>query len=271
MTTSLIISVYKNVRDLKVVLEALKFQTHKDYEIIISEDGQDEQMKSFIQHYNHPNKIVHLTQPDVGWRKNQALNNAIRNASGDYLVFIDGDCVLHHKFMEHHVKYSAPNRILAGKRVKLGTLYSDLFRQNIDALPILEKRIEKETKAVRKDGARFYEEAFYINPDGWLGFIPKLRKMSQLKGCNMSFFKHAIERINGFDEDYILPAIGEDIDLTWRFKGLGFKLFSMRNIAVQYHLHHRENWSDQTENQSIMHQKKISRQFICRNGLKKLA
>jgi len=56
----------------------------------------------------------------------------------------------------------------------------------------------------------------------------------------MSFSKKAIIAINGFDEDYILPAIGEDIDLSWRFIQAGFKHKSVRNMAVQYHLHHQK-------------------------------
>jgi len=122
-----------------------------------------------------------------------------------------------------------------------------------------------------RDGAKFYEEAFYINPDGILGFIPKLRTMHQLKGCNMSFFREAIESINGFDEDYQLPAIGEDIDLTWRFQGIGYKLFSLRNLAVQYHLHHKEGWSDQSENEAKMELKQRQHKYICENGLQKRA
>jgi GT2 family glycosyltransferase len=269
MKTSLIISVYKNVRDLHVVLEGLKFQTYKDFEIVISEDGEFEGMKEFIQQYSHPNPIIHLTQPDVGWRKNQALNNAIRKSSGDYLIFIDGDCVLHHKFIENHIRYARPDRIIAGKRIKMGQHYSDQFRDHIQDLPLLERRIQRQGREVIKDGGKFYEEALYINPDSWLGIIPRLRGMYQLKGCNMSFFRDAIEKINGFDEDYVLPAIGEDIDLTWRFLGLGYTLFSVRNLAVQYHLYHKENWSDQIENQRIMDEKKALQKFVCSNGLAK--
>ena len=54
----------------------------------------------------------------------------------------------------------------------------------------------------------------------------------------MSFSKAAILEINGFDEDYIRPAIGEDIDLTWRFIAAGYHLVAARNLAVQYHLYH---------------------------------
>lgn len=269
MKISLIISVYKNVTDLKVVLDSLKWQTYKSFEIVISEDGNSDMMHNFLSAYQHPNPLIHLTQEDEGWRKNKALNNAIRKASGDYLIFIDGDCVLHHRFIENHVRFSGPRRILGGKRVKLGPQYTELFRSGLQSLTELEKRIIREGRAVRKDGAKFFEEVFFFAPGSILGFIPRLRKMSQLKGCNMSFSREAIEAINGFDEDYQLPAIGEDIDLTWRFQGMGYKLFSLRNLAVQYHLHHKENWTDQSENQLMMEEKIRQKLFICKNGLRK--
>lgn len=269
MKTSLIISVYKDVESLQVVLDSLHFQTFKDYELVISEDGNSEVMNNFIKSYSFRNSVIHVTQPDNGWRKNQALNNAIRNAHGDYFIFIDGDCVLHHKFIENHLRYARPKRILAGKRVKLGPEFSGLFRARINELEMLEKKVTREKRGMLADGAKFYEEAFYVNPDGLWGFIPKIRKMHQLKGCNMSFYREAIVEINGFDEDYQLPAIGEDIDLTWRFQGLGYELFSVRNLAVQYHLYHKEGWSDQSENQAMMERKKNERLFVCENGLKK--
>lgn len=270
MKVSLIISVYKDVVSLRTVLEGLKFQRYKDYQIVISEDGESAEMRNFLQGYSHEKEMLHLKQPDVGWRKNQALNKAIEGSEGDYLIFIDGDCVLHHRFIENHVRFSARKRILAGKRVKLGPAFSALFKERIHELPALERKVEQEKRAMKKDGAKFYEEAFFIDPDGWLSFIPRLRKMHQLKGCNMSFFREDIEAINGFDEDYQLPAIGEDIDLTWRFKGLGYSLFSLRNLAVQYHLHHAENWTDQSRNQKLMEEKMQLKQYVCRNGLKKL-
>ncbi len=270
MKVSLIISVYKDIESLRIVLEGLKFQSYKEFEIVISEDGLYERMREFISQYNHPNQIRHITQPDVGWRKNQALNNAVKSCRGDYLIFIDGDCILHHKFVENHVRFASPKRILAGKRVKLGPAYSEFFKKNIHKLPELEKLAWKEGNRILQNGAKFFEEIFYINPSGLFGFIPRLRKMNQLKGCNMSFYRQAIETINGFDEDYVLPAIGEDIDLTWRFQGMGYKLFSMRNMAVQYHLYHKENWTNQSLNIQMMKGKMEKKKFICTNGLVQL-
>lgn len=268
MKASLIISIYKNITDLKVVLDALAYQTEKDFEIIISEDGQDASVANFVKHYSSPFPILHLSQPDVGWRKNQALNRAIEAANSDYLIFIDGDCVLHHCFIENHLRLADPHGIVAGKRIKLGPKFTEKLRHT----PLLEfeKGFLFKLPGLIKDKAKFIEEGHFINPMGPFNFIASKRKMRWLKGCNFSCYKSALIAINGFDEDYQKPAIGEDIDLTWRFKGLGYKLISARNYAVQYHLHHKENWTSQEENMAIMAGKQAKNAFVCTNGLKKL-
>jgi hypothetical protein len=58
--------------------------------------------------------------------------------------------------------------------------------------------------------------------------------------------------------------------LVWRFNGLGYQLKSIRNFAVQYHLHHKENWVSQEENIAIMEAKQQMNLFVCENGLQKL-
>ena len=147
--------------------------------------------------------------------------------------------------------------------------YSDQLR-NAKTVSEFAKVILPEIKSIKKDGAKFYEEGIYISPKSIFSFIAYLRKMSQIKGCNFSCYKSALEKINGFNEDYVLPAIGEDIDLTWRFEGMGYHLYSLRNFAVQYHLYHKENWSDQSVNEAIMKENQRLKRYVTLNGLKKL-
>lgn len=266
---TLIISVYNNIKALETVLDSVQRQTVKNFEVIISEDGQHDLVKEFLKDYKYEGDLTHLSHPDNGWQKNIALNKAIRRSKSDYLVFIDGDCVLHPAFMEYHLKLANPEHILAGKRIKLDYETSNMLQRKKISTDRMNRSLLSNFKKIKKNGARFIEEGFFINPDGILGFIPQLRSMYQLKGCNMSFPKKAIYDINGFDEDYIRPAIGEDIDLTWRFEKAGYKISSVRNMAVQYHLHHEENWTDQSENVRMMKSKQEKDQFVCLNGLKK--
>jgi GT2 family glycosyltransferase len=266
MKASLIIAIYNNVRFLNAVLDSLKYQTEKDFEIIITEDGENDSVKEFIDQYQFEQPWQHLTQTDVGWRKNKALNTAIKAANADWLIFIDGDCVLHHRFIEMHLRYAEEKCILAGKRVKLDKTCSTLILEKSSNIIRLQKLLLKKL-IFGKGSSRYIEEGIFISPDNILGFIPRLRTLNHLTGSNMSFSKKTIDSINGFDEDYLLPAVGEDYDLTWRFNAAGFKHKSVRNLAVQYHLQHKENWVQQDENMEICRKKQLENKFVCENGL----
>lgn len=264
---SVIISVYNNVNFLKLVLDSLKLQTEQNFEIIISEDACHDNMREFVETYDFTNDFRHIRQKDEGWRKNRALNNAIRVAKSEWLIFIDGDCVLHHRFIEMHLRFASEKNILAGKRIKFDAKISEMFCNSLtEALNKSQKTVLKKIIA-GKGTNRFIEEGIFISPDSLFGFLPKLRSVKQIIGSNMSFSRSAIYAINGFDEDYILPAVGEDTDLTWRFTAAGYNIKSVRNFAIQYHLFHPEIWNDDTENMQKMRQKQRENTYFCKNGL----
>ncbi|MBQ7191308.1 MAG: glycosyltransferase [Paludibacteraceae bacterium] len=258
---TVIISVYKNTRALAAVLRSLEKQTEQCFEVIISEDGESTEMKQFVEQYMSSRQskwdMLHLTQEDICWRKNRALNCAIEAADTDWLIFIDGDCVLHPKFVETHIRYSAEGVVLAGKRVKLNPQLSERLMngETLHLLPYL----------FCKRGCTLVEEGFYLPLAHYWR-----RHVRHLTGSNMSMSKKDIKAINGFDENYILPAIGEDFDIEWRLPANGCKIVSVRNLAVQYHLYHKENWVDDSINMQYFNQIKAANQIVCKNGIQKL-
>jgi GT2 family glycosyltransferase len=257
MKATLIISVYKNITTLRAILESLERQTEQDFEVIISEDGQDADMAAFVQAYPFRWPMQHLTQEDLGWRKERILNKAVMAAKTDWLVFIDGDCVLHPRFMEYHIRYQQRGVMLAGKRIKLSPELSERYLkgEKINFWPYL----------FFHRGCRFVEEAFFCR---WAEVLR--RPVKHLVGSNMSMSRSDLIAINGFDENYTLPATGEDYDIEWRLQGIGCKIVSLRNLAVQYHLYHKENWQDHDENSVYCRQMQEQHQYICKNGIKKL-
>ena len=268
MKASLIVSVYKNTTFLKSVLDSLKNQSEKDFEVIISEDGEDAKMKDFINNYPFEQAYQHICQEDLGWRKNRSLNNAIKAAKSDWLIFIDGDCILHHRFIEMHLRFAKQDVVLAGKRVKLDKETSNLILEKHLIISGIQQHLKRKL-FFKKGKIEFLEEGIFVSPNSLLSFIPRLRKNNKLVGCNMSFSKKAIYAINGFDEDYTLPAFGEDRDLSWRFRAAGYKHVSLRNLAIVYHLDHPAGWIDQEENLTIYREKLLRNEFVCKNGLVK--
>ena len=141
--TSLIIAVYKNTVSLRAVLDSLKNQTEKDFEVIIAEDGESSEMKNLLDSYPFEQSWQHITQKDEGWRKNHAMNKAIIASKSEWLIFIDGDCVLHPRFIEMHLRYAYQDTILAGKRVKLDKKLSELLLERKITTNILQKQLLK--------------------------------------------------------------------------------------------------------------------------------
>jgi len=273
MKTTVIISIYNDVEALDLILKSLNTQTDSSFDIVISEDCQSKEIANYLKTYNMPIKLVHINQPDNGWQKNIALNNAIRKSEGEYLIFLDGDIIPYSNFIQNHRKLAEQNRFLSGRRVELGSFFSSLIRSKKLSYRFIEKFYLLLFPFLALDKARHIEEGIYLKKDSYLEkkINRKKKKKMMLVGCNFSCFKKDLEKINGFDEDYLSPSVGEDVDLSWRFNYLGIRYKSVRYIANTFHLYHTRNWGDASEKNDKMMQEKIKKeQYICLNGLDKI-
>lgn len=240
MLTSVIISIYKDVKALKAILDALQVQTTLEFEIIVSEDGESQEVKEFLKSYSCKIPLIHSTQEDKGFRKNRALNSALRKSTGDYLIFIDGDCVPHPRFVEQHQLLSEKDKYLAGRRVMVGPKFSERFYGDFDIKAFSSSFLRK-VLPLTLDKTTFFEEGIFIKSEKINNFLMKNHPPKWLLGCNFSCYKQALLDINGFDEDYENPAHGEDTDIEWRLQKAGYSLKSVRHRAIVYHLDHKES------------------------------
>ncbi|QKF59857.1 glycosyltransferase [Aliarcobacter lanthieri] len=271
---TIIISVYKDTDSLDIILESLSNQTIIPNEVLVSEDGNSNQMidyikiakKKYINLY-----ITHLFQEDIGWRKNIALNRAIVASKYEYLIFIDGDCVPFDDFIENHLGQASKKIVLAGKRVELGEQVTKDIRSKKLTVSKLTNNYWLYVIKLIKDKTRHLEDILHISYKSFLA--PYVKKdVNYIIGCNWSAFKDDILSINGFDETYTLPSIGEDIDLGWRFRGLGIELKSCRYNANLLHLYHKKRF-DNTQgfvNNLILKKNFDSDKFFCDNGIVKI-
>ena len=222
-------------------------------------------MKNFLSSVNNP-KIVHVTQEDIGWRKNRALNRAIVKSTGEYLIFIDGDVVPHNRFIEGHLQLKEKKKVCCGKRSELGQQYSEkIYNNEIDIQSVYNNYILK-IYSLHQDKVHHYEDGIY---SPLLNKLTASRYVRHIIGCNFSCYKEDILAINGFNEDFVNPAEGEDVDITWRFRGLGIEMKSCRYLANVYHLWHKKNFGE-TEgsiNRDIMKKTQERNLYVCLNGI----
>ena len=269
-SVSVIISIYNDLEALELVIEALLSQSYLPNEIIITEDAEHEHIKKYI--LNLDNKIItHLTHKDAGWRKEVALNNAIKVSKYEYLIFIDGDCVPYTDFIKSHLKLSAPDTALCGRRTEPGSSFSTKLRNREISIKNFQKNYLVNFFSLKKDKIRHYDEGLYFKYNSVIfTLIHKFgRKNSHIVGCNWSCYKNNLELINGYDEDFILPTTGEDTDIERRLKHFGIEMKSCRNAANVIHLYHKKIFNPEIskKTKSLMNTKKDI--YICKNGLNK--
>ncbi|MDD5211696.1 MAG: glycosyltransferase [Sulfuricurvum sp.] len=268
--STIIISVYKDTEALEFILDSLEHQILLPDEIIVSEDGDSEEMAIFMaaKKNRFPN-LIHLTQTDDGWRKNIAMNNAIKSSSNEYLIFIDGDCVPYRTFIQSHIENAQKGIVLCGKRFELGPQFTKKVKCHELKLSDIEKSFVWHLPAMIRDEARHPEDGFYFKSHNLISRLIHKRYVRHILGCNWSCYKEDFLKINGFDETYRLPAEGEDVDPSWRFRGMGIELKSCRNNANIIHLYHPKRFSalEGDVNKAIMEKNRAKNTFVCKNGI----
>ena len=122
MQLTVILSTYNSPDWLEKVLWGYAAQTHRDFELVIADDGSGDETRQRIeklrQETNLP--IRHVWHPDDGFQKSAILNKAITATRYEYLVFSDGDCIPRNDFLAVHAARAEIGRFLSGGYTKLG-------------------------------------------------------------------------------------------------------------------------------------------------------
>lgn len=261
MEISLIITVYDKYDYLYCVLKSIENQTFKNFEVVIAEDCEKIEIQKKLEIWKQEFSFVikHVSQEDIGFRKNMILNKALKISSGKNIVVIDGDCLLHKKFLENYIKYFKQGYdVVFGRRCELSEELTN---------KILKSRGEYKIKLLDLvfPYSKAWTEAVYIP---WLKTF-KERKL-RLLGSNMGFTRKIIFKINGFNEDYIGAGIGEDTDLQWRFLAVNVKYKASKNTLIQYHLYHgRGNRQNSVDGEKILTKTRENNEWFTRNGIEK--
>ncbi len=108
---TVIAAFYKKINYLRLVLAGFERQTEQNFELIIADDGSQEEVVNEIKKIsaNQSFSIKHIWHEDKGFRKNKILNKAITESESDYLIFIDADCIPHRGFVDGHLNYAQKN------------------------------------------------------------------------------------------------------------------------------------------------------------------
>ena len=135
MNCSLIVCTYNWPEALRIVLTSAISQSVVPNEIIIADDGSDNNTKKVIDEFIKLSTIpiIHSWQKDDGCRISHSRNRAISKSSFEYIIMIDGDTVLHKDFVKDHKKfakrkvYTQGSRVLLQPRITISILKNNKF------------------------------------------------------------------------------------------------------------------------------------------------
>lgn len=265
MRSSLILTTYKSPEFLDMVLASVTRQSVAPDEVIVAEDGEDARnvavLKKWQTSFGH--KLQHVTQKDRGNRKPLVMNKAVARSSGDYLIFVDADCVLRHDFVGEHLLRADRAAFLTGRRVELsakatGLLNVEKIRSGyLDGCPwaLYADALWGDTQSLGR---------FFKTPSS-LRRLLKQDSVFDIRGCNFSVHREALVKINGFDNEFS-GAYGEDSDAEYRLKFLGLEMKSVKGAAIQFHLWHATQNKD-SENQERLQRLLKTQDPRARSGL----
>ncbi len=268
INASVIISFYNRIDYLRLVLAGFERQTDPYFEIIIADDGSNQKVVDDIELLakKNPFKLTHLWQEDKGFRKNKILNKSISAANSEYIIFIDGDCIPHSEFVKEHIGNKKKGICLTGRRVNLSNkITGRLTPENVKDGFLEYRKCRLISDGIIGDSYDV-EKGFYFKNEFLRNYFNKKRR--GLLGCNFSIHKEELFNINGFDERYEAPSIGEDTDMQYRFEQIGIRINLLNNIAIQYHLYHKLQERPQ-KNLDLFNQIKKTGEYFTPFGIKK--
>lgn len=252
LKVSLIISFYNKIDNLRLVLASLEMQTFKDFEVIIADDGSSKEVVDELKAIPTSFPLKHIWHPDNGWQKPIICNIAVTKALADYLIFIDSDCFLHPKFIEDHMNNRGENIAVSGRRVMLtDNISKSITVERVKGNYMRTICIFRLIYAHFILGEKVYiRHAFRIS-NKWFRKLFIKDRCRGFWGCNFSTYKKNILAVNGYDERFLTYG-GEDADLDMRLRAIGVMPKTVKHLATQYHIYHKQQQDDNDINNAIL-------------------
>lgn len=198
MKYSVIIPVYNRPDEVDELLGSLAAQTLQDMEVVVVEDGSSLPCHDVVRRYAAKLRLRYFTKENSG--PGPTRNFAAEHSEGDFLIFLDSDCVLPPDFLEQ------VNR--------------ELTRKECDAWGGPDRAHESFTPVQK---AISYSMTSFLTTGGIRGGKKQMDRKFYPRSFNMGIRQSLFRKLGGFSS----MRFGEDIDLSIRIyqSGASCRLF----------------------------------------------
>lgn len=264
--TSLIITTFNWKEALALCLRSVAAQRVLPDEVVVADDGSREDTADLVQAFarDFPVPLRHAWQEDLGFRAARVRNLGIAASSGDYVIFLDGDMVLHPEFVADHHALIRPGSYLLGGR--LNASQAEAARLLAGGAP----RFSMRMPFARMSGELKRKHALRLPL--MAAWKASRRKGGVAMSCNLGVWRRDLDTVNGFDDAY--EGWGrEDDDLTLRLRHAGVERRLLRYAGLAIHLWHKTRWPDgippnqALPNDALLQRTRDTRAIRCERGL----
>jgi glycosyltransferase involved in cell wall biosynthesis len=198
---SVVVCSYNGAATIRDTMDGLSMLEYPNYEVIVVNDGSTDDTPGIVSEYD-----VRLISTENRGLSN-ARNTGWQEAGGEIIAYIDDDAYPDPHWL-HYLAYTY-----------MTTDYIGVGGPNL---------------APAGDGS--IADCIYNAPGGPVQVLLTDREAEHIPGCNMSFRRDALARIDGFDPRY--RAAGDDVDVCWRLQQNVGKI-GFHAAAMDWH--HRRN------------------------------
>ncbi|MBX3734632.1 MAG: glycosyltransferase [Verrucomicrobiae bacterium] len=197
---SVVVASYNGDATLRSCLQSLEALNYPDYEVLLVDDGSTDSTPAVASEFPAVRYFRHAMNQGLG----VARNTGIAAATGEIVAFTDSDCRPDEDWLRHLV-----GDLLNSRFVGIG---GHNFLPPDDA----------PTAA-----------CVMVSPGGPAHVMLTDRIAEHIPGCNMAFYKWALESVGGFDPIY--RTAGDDVDICWRLQQRNYRIgFSAAGFVWHY-------------------------------------
>jgi len=232
---AVIVSTYNRPDALAAVLDSLADQTTHNCEVIVADDGSDEGTRELCDGFRSrlPVPLTHVWQEDRGFRLAAVRNRAVAASTAEYLVLLDGDCIVFPDFVAAHARLAEPGYFVRGPRLQLQ--------------PAVTENVLRQGMGIHRGSRLRWFSRWrrgYVKQFLPLMKLPlgPLRKQTPLRwpglrGANLGVWREDYLAVNGHDESF--EGWGyEDWDFVSRLMKHGIRFKEGRFAVPVLHLWH---------------------------------